>query len=51
VLDGAIAKFLAGEQDIAATMKEIEEGWEQKTEELGREKQLAAYRATLGVQK
>jgi multiple sugar transport system substrate-binding protein len=51
VLDGAIAKFLAGEQDIAATMKEIAEGWEQKTEELGREKQLAAYRATLGVQK
>jgi len=51
VLDGAIAKFLAGEQDIAATMKEIAEGWEQKTEELGREKQLVAYRATLGVQK
>jgi multiple sugar transport system substrate-binding protein len=51
VLDGAIAKFLAGEQDLAATMKEIEDGWEQKTEELGRDKQLAAYRATLGVQK
>ncbi|MCS7056837.1 MAG: extracellular solute-binding protein [Thermoflexales bacterium] len=51
VLDGAIAKFLAGEQDIAATMKEIEDGWEQKTEELGRDKQLAAYKATLGVQK
>ena len=51
VLDGAIAKFLAGEQDLAATMKEIEDGWEQKTEELGRDKQLAAYRSTLGVQK
>jgi len=51
VLDGAIAKFLAGEQDLAATMKEIEDGWEQKTEELDRDKQLAAYRATLGVQK
>lgn len=51
VLDGAIAKFLAGEQDAAATMKEIEEGWEQKTEELGRDKQLAVYKATLGVQK
>ncbi len=51
VLDGAIAKFLAGEQDAAATMKEIEDGWEAKTDELGRDKQLAAYKATLGVQK
>ncbi|MFN3706090.1 MAG: ABC transporter substrate-binding protein [Thermoflexales bacterium] len=51
VLDGALAKFLAGEQDIAATMKEIEDGWEQKTEELGREAQLNAYRATLGIKK
>ncbi len=51
VLDGAIAKFLAGEQDAAATMKEIEDGWQAKTDELGRDKQLATYKATLGVQK
>jgi multiple sugar transport system substrate-binding protein len=51
VLDGEIAKFLAGEQDINATMKAISEGWEAKTEELGRDKQSAAYKATLGVTK
>ena len=51
VLDGAIAKFLAGESDAAATMKEIEDGWNAKTDELGRDKQLAAYKATLGVKK
>lgn len=51
VLDGAIAQFLAGELDADATIKQIEEGWEQKTEELGREAQLEAYKATLGVQK
>ncbi|MCS7087922.1 MAG: extracellular solute-binding protein [Thermoflexales bacterium] len=51
VLDGAIAKFLADEQDLDATVKEIEQGWEEKTEELGRDKQLAAYKATLGVQR
>jgi multiple sugar transport system substrate-binding protein len=51
VLDDAIAKFLAGEQDVATTMKEIEDGWNQKTDEIGRDAQLAAYKATLGVQK
>jgi multiple sugar transport system substrate-binding protein len=51
VLDGAIAKFLAGEQDVNATMKEISDGWDAKTDEIGRDKQLAAYKATLGVKK
>jgi multiple sugar transport system substrate-binding protein len=32
-------------------MKEIEDGWNAKTDELGRDKQLAAYKATLGVKK
>jgi hypothetical protein len=32
-------------------MKEIFDGWEAITNELGREKQLAAYRATLGVKR
>jgi hypothetical protein len=29
-------------------MKEIESGWEEITDELGRKEQLKAYRATLG---
>jgi multiple sugar transport system substrate-binding protein len=51
VLDGEIAKYLAGEQDVQATMQAISDGWEAKTEELGRDKQLGAYSATLGVKK
>jgi multiple sugar transport system substrate-binding protein len=51
VLDTAIAQFLAGEIDKAATMKQIQDGWNAKTDELGRDAQLAAYKATLGVTK
>ena len=48
VLDTAIARMLAGEITKAQAMKAIEAGWEEITEELGREEQLKAYRATLG---
>jgi multiple sugar transport system substrate-binding protein len=48
VLDTAIARLLAGEITKEQCMKEIEAGWEEITEELGREEQLKAYRATLG---
>ena len=51
VLDTAVSKFLAGESDLEATIKEINDKWEEKTDELGRDAQLAAYKATLGVQK
>ncbi len=51
VLDGTIAKFLAGELDIDATMKEVADGWNAKSDEIGRDGQLAAYKSTLGVQK
>ncbi len=51
VLDQAIAQFLAGELDANATMKQIEDGWNKKTDELGKDKQVAAYKATLGVTK
>jgi multiple sugar transport system substrate-binding protein len=51
VLDQAIAQFLAGELDAAATMKQIEDAWNAKTQELGADKQAAAYKATLGVTK
>jgi len=51
VLDTAIAKLLAKEINIQQAMKEIFDGWEAITNELGRDKQLAAYRATLGVKR
>jgi multiple sugar transport system substrate-binding protein len=50
VLDMAIARFLAGELDIEATMKSISEGWNEVTEEMGLEEQLTAYRSTIGAQ-
>jgi multiple sugar transport system substrate-binding protein len=48
VLDTAIARLLAGEITKEQAMKSIEAGWEEITEELGREEQQKAYRATLG---
>ena len=51
VLDTAVAKLLAKEVTIAQAMKEISDGWEAKTNELGRDKQLQAYRASLGVKR
>jgi len=51
ILDTAIAQFLAGEIDKATTMKQITDQWNAKTDELGRDKQLAAYKSTLGVTK
>lgn len=49
VLDTAIAKLLAKEINLQQTMKEISDGWEAVTNELGRAKQLAAYRESLGI--
>ncbi|MFQ6057977.1 MAG: ABC transporter substrate-binding protein [Anaerolineae bacterium] len=49
VLDTAISQFLAGEITKEECMKQIYDGWEEITEELGRESQLEAYRASLGV--
>ncbi|MDR7468493.1 MAG: extracellular solute-binding protein [Armatimonadota bacterium] len=49
VLDTAIAKLLAREITIEQAMKEITDGWEAITNELGRDKQLKAYRESLGI--
>ena len=49
VLDTAIARLLAGEIDKAQAMADIETGWNEITEELGRDEQLEAYKATLGI--
>jgi multiple sugar transport system substrate-binding protein len=51
VLDLAISQFLAGEINRDQTMKQITDGWEELTNKAGRDKQLAAYKASLGVVK
>jgi multiple sugar transport system substrate-binding protein len=51
VLDKAIAQYLAGELDEAATEQAIADGWNRITDEVGKDKQLAAYVASLGVQR
>jgi len=51
VLDTAVAQFMAGEITAEEAMDQIYNGWEEITDELGREDQLAAYRGTLGVTK
>ena len=51
VLDTALSQFAAGELTAEETMQQVYDGWEEITEELGREEQLAAYRGTLGVKK
>jgi multiple sugar transport system substrate-binding protein len=48
VLDTAVARMLAGELSIEDTMKAITDGWNEITDEVGRDSQLAAYKATLG---
>src|SRR6478672_2166611 len=51
VLDTALAQFLAGELDEAGTEQAIADGWNGITNEAGKDKQLAAYVASLGVQR
>jgi multiple sugar transport system substrate-binding protein len=51
VLDTAVSQFLAGEIDKDTAMKQINDGWEEITNTEGREDQLAAYKASLGVQR
>ena len=50
VLDTAVSQFLAGEITTEEAMQQIYDGWEEITEELGREDQLAAYKASIGAQ-
>jgi multiple sugar transport system substrate-binding protein len=49
VLDQAIADFLADRITRDEALKQIHNGWEEITNKIGREKQRAAYRATLGL--
>jgi multiple sugar transport system substrate-binding protein len=51
VLDKTIAQFLAGELDTQGTMEQISSGWNEITDAEGRDKQLQAYTASLGVKR
>jgi multiple sugar transport system substrate-binding protein len=51
VLDTAVSQYLAGELDAAGAEGAIADGWNAITDEVGRDKQLAAYIASLGVQR
>ena len=49
ILDAALAQFLAGELTAEETAKQVSDQWEETTNELGRDKQLAAYLGSLGI--
>lgn len=49
VLDKSIADFLAGKITRGEAIEKINNGWEEITNKMGREKQRAAYRASLGL--
>jgi len=49
VLDEAISRYLAGEIDKDATVKAVEDGWNELNEEIGSDEQLEVYKATIGA--
>lgn len=49
VLDTALSQFLAGELTRDEAMKQIYDGWQEITDELGRSDQREAYQGSLGV--
>ncbi|MFW9263041.1 ABC transporter substrate-binding protein [Nostoc sp. CALU 546] len=49
VLDAAVSNFLANKLTTETTMQQIEQGWEQITNTVGRDSQRAAYRASIGL--
>jgi multiple sugar transport system substrate-binding protein len=51
VLDRALSQFLAGELSRDEAIRQIHDGWEETTDELGREEQRQAYIDSLGVER
>ena len=49
VLDRELARFLAGEITVEQALQNVSDGWEEITEEFGREQQLELYKASLGI--
>jgi multiple sugar transport system substrate-binding protein len=48
VLDRELARYLAGEITVDEALKNIEVGWEEITEDLGRDSQIKAQKLALG---
>jgi multiple sugar transport system substrate-binding protein len=51
ILDTAVSQYLAKELDEAGTEQAIADGWNEITDSVGKDKQLAAYVASLGIKK
>jgi multiple sugar transport system substrate-binding protein len=51
VTDPILSQFLAGEYTAEEAAEEISNQWEEITDEIGRDDQLAAYVASLGIQR
>ncbi|MGH6919304.1 MAG: ABC transporter substrate-binding protein [Geminicoccaceae bacterium] len=49
VLDRELARFLAGEVTAEEALQNVHDGWEEITEEFGRDEQLQLYKASLGI--
>ena len=49
VLDREIARYLAEEITVDQALANIEEGWEEITEDFGRDEQAAMYKLSLGI--
>ncbi|MEO1020225.1 MAG: ABC transporter substrate-binding protein, partial [Pseudomonadota bacterium] len=49
VLDRELARYLAGEITVEEALANIEEGWDEITEDFGRDEQLESYKASLGI--
>ncbi|QMU59956.1 MAG: extracellular solute-binding protein [Boseongicola sp.] len=49
VLDRELARYLAGEITVEQALANIEEGWEEITDDFGREDQAAIYSLSLGI--
>jgi multiple sugar transport system substrate-binding protein len=49
VLDREMARYLAGEITVEQALENVYAGWEEITEEFGRDEQLKLYKASLGI--
>lgn len=49
ILDRELARYLANEVTAEQALANIEAGWEEITEEFGRDEQLSMYKASLGI--
>jgi multiple sugar transport system substrate-binding protein len=48
-LDEILAQYMAGELDTDQTVQALTDAWNEITDEVGRDKQLESYRATIGA--